>query len=81
MIKIELLEHSLTSHPLRPITSHFCLAPPPPPLTPRQSGRHICITPNDQKISNGFDIDFENIVQSRRSRPNITSFLPKIECF
>ena len=79
MIKIELLEHSLTSYPLRPITSHFCLAPPPP--TPRQSGRHICITPNDQEISNGFDINFENIVQSRRSRPNIISFLPKIEYF
>ena len=28
-------------HPLRPITSHFCLT-----LIPPQSGRHMCITPN-----------------------------------
>ena len=28
-------------HPLPPITSHICR---PPPI-PRQSGRHMCITP------------------------------------
>ena len=36
-------------HPLRPITSHFCLTPPPPlplaPFHPPQSGRHMCIIP------------------------------------
>ena len=31
-IKIGLAEHSLTPHPLRPITSHFCLLPPPSPI-------------------------------------------------
>ena len=41
IIKIGHPEHSLTPHPLRPITSHFCLSPPPPSL---QSGRHMCIT-------------------------------------
>ena len=30
-IKIGRPEHSLTPHPIRPITSHFCLTPPPPP--------------------------------------------------
>ena len=39
-IKIERPEHSLTLHPLRPITSHFYLTPTTP-----QSGRHMCITP------------------------------------
>ena len=34
-------EHSLTPTPLRPITSHFYLSPPPP-----QSGRHMRITPS-----------------------------------
>ena len=29
-IKIGLAEHSLIPHPLRPITSHSCLLPPPP---------------------------------------------------
>ena len=38
-IKIGRPEHSLTPTPLRPITSHFYLKPPPP-----QSGRHMCIT-------------------------------------
>ena len=44
---------TLANHapPLRPITSHFCLAPP----FPLQSGRHLCITPTgiycpEQKI-------------------------------
>ena len=31
-------------HPVRPITSHFCLTQPLHP-TPPQSGRHMCITP------------------------------------
>ena len=31
-IKIGRPEHSLNPQPLRPITSHFCLTPPPPPL-------------------------------------------------
>ena len=31
-------------HSLPPITFHFCLTPPPP--SPPQSGRHMCITPN-----------------------------------
>ena len=39
-IKIGCPEHSLTSHPLHLITSHFYLTPPPP-----QSGHHMCITP------------------------------------
>ena len=43
IIKIGRPEHSLTLHPLRPITSNFCLTPLPPTLP--QSGRHICITP------------------------------------
>ena len=45
-IKIGRPEHSLTLHPLRPITSHFCLntSPPPSPPPPPQSGRHMCIT-------------------------------------
>ena len=43
-IKIRLPEHSLTPHPLCPITSNFCLTPTP--HQPPQSGRHICITPN-----------------------------------
>ena len=43
-IKIGRPEHSLTPHPLRPITSHFCLTPHP--SSPPQSGRHMCITPN-----------------------------------
>ena len=29
-LKIGRPEHSLTPTPLRPITSHFCLNPPPP---------------------------------------------------
>ena len=47
-------EYLLTPHPLHPITSHFCITPPPPPhsppptphhpLPPPQSGRHVCIT-------------------------------------
>ena len=37
-------EHSLTFCPLRPITSHF-------PLIPPQSGRHMCITPNENKYN------------------------------
>ena len=41
-IKIGRAEHSLIPHPLRPITSHFCLLPPTFP----QSGRHMFITPN-----------------------------------
>ena len=39
-INIGRLEHSLKRHPLRPITSHFCLTPHSP-----QSGRHMFITP------------------------------------
>ena len=42
-IKIGRPEHSLNPQPLRPITSHFCLTPPPP----AQSERHTCINPND----------------------------------
>ena len=38
--KIRRPEHSLTLHPVSPITSHFCLNPSPPP----QVGRHMCIT-------------------------------------
>ena len=33
-IKIGRPEHSLTLHPLRPITSHFCLNTSPPPSPP-----------------------------------------------
>ena len=41
-IKIGRPEHSLTPHPLRPITSHFCLTlPPPPPLKVDA----ICVSP------------------------------------
>ena len=32
-------EHSLIPHPIRPITSHFCLTP-----IPLQSGRTMCNT-------------------------------------
>ena len=48
-------EHSLTlhpTHPLRPITSHFCLINPPSPspalphpASHHQCERHMCITP------------------------------------
>ena len=38
-IKIGRPKHSVTLHPLRPITSHFF------DLFPCQSGRHMCITP------------------------------------
>ena len=34
-------EHSLTPHPLHPITSHFCLNPPPPLLKVDV----ICVSP------------------------------------
>ena len=34
------VQNSCYPHPLRPITSHFCLIPPLP-----QSGRHMCIAP------------------------------------
>ena len=34
-------------HPLRPITYHFCFTPSP---HPPQSGRHMCITPNDVRV-------------------------------
>ena len=37
--KIARPEHSPILHSLRPITSHFCLTPVPPP----QNGRHMCI--------------------------------------
>ena len=40
-IKIGRLERLLPPTPLRPITSHFCLAPT---LHPPQSERHMCIT-------------------------------------
>ena len=40
--KIGRPDHSLILQPLRPITSHICLTP-----IPSQSGRHMCITPNE----------------------------------
>ena len=43
--KIELPEHLLNLHPLRPIISHFCLTP-----THLQSVRHMCITPYHRMI-------------------------------
>ena len=40
-IKIRRPEHDCTTHPLRPTTSYFCLAPTP---HPPQSKRHMHIT-------------------------------------
>ena len=42
-IKIGRPEHSLTPHPLRPITSHFCLNHPPPPSPLKVDV--ICVSP------------------------------------
>ena len=42
ILKIGHPEHSLTTHPLRPITSHFCLTPPP--LSPIKV-EVICVSP------------------------------------
>ena len=45
-IKIERPEHLLHPHPLRPITSHFCLTHLPTQPQLPQVERHICcITP------------------------------------
>ena len=49
-IKIGRPEHSLTPHPLRPITSHFCLTPPPP--SPFKVDV-ICVSP---LIRNSYDV-------------------------
>ena len=33
-------EYLLTPHPLHPITSHFCITPPPPPHSPPPTPPH-----------------------------------------
>ena len=40
-------EHSLSTHPLSPITSYFCHTSQLPPTSP-QSGCHVCMTPNEK---------------------------------
>ena len=47
-------EYLLTPHPLHPITSHFCITPPPPPHSPPPTPPHplpplkvdaMCVSP------------------------------------
>ena len=45
-IKIGCTEHSLTPHPLHPITSHFCFTFALPIPHQLKRGRHMCIAPN-----------------------------------
>ena len=45
-IKIGPPKHLLAPTPLRPVTSHFSFSPHPV----SQSGRHMCITPNEVRL-------------------------------
>ena len=73
--KIGLPELSLTSHPLRPITSHFCLNPPPPLKV-----EVICISPLTNILalfSQKFDTELKGKVKNFSfSRKDEQLFLP-----
>ena len=87
-LKIGRPKHSLTPHPIRPITYHFCLtlrpSPPPsspPALSPSLSGRHMCITPNVEKFQQLATIKIFRQRVSAMSLPIIKSCLILMNSF
>ena len=50
--KIERPEYSLSPTPLRPIMSHFCLTPSPPPLPPDPKAKVdvICVSTLTERL-------------------------------